>query len=51
MDVRVIILRVVDIDTVNQKFLAEVFVQGKWIEPKLMHKSQQVGECSFLLTI
>ena len=44
---RVIVLRIVDIDTVNQNFLAEVFVQGKWLEPKLIHKTQQVCRLVF----
>ena len=35
VQIRVIFLRIGDIDTLNEKFYAEILIESKWEEPKL----------------
>lgn len=41
VEVRASFIRIVDVDTINQRFYAEVYVQGKWSEPLLQGKTQE----------
>ena len=41
VEVRASFIRIVDVDTINQRFYAEVYIQGKWSEPLLQGKSQE----------
>ncbi len=43
VEVRVCFLRIVDIDTLKQNFLADVFIQAKWLEPALAGRKQVVS--------
>ena len=38
VQIRVIFLRVGEIDTLNEKFFAEILVESKWEEPNLSHE-------------
>lgn len=38
VEIRVIFLRIGDIDTLNEKFFAEILIESKWEEPKLVEE-------------
>ena len=41
VEVRVIFMNIIDVDTIEQRFNAEIFVQSRWLEPRLQNKSQK----------
>ena len=48
MVLRVVFLKIGEIDTIHEKYTADVFYQGKWLEPKLDGKTEIVS-ISFLI--
>ena len=38
VEIRVIFLRIGDIDTLNEKFFSEILIEAKWEEPKLVNE-------------
>ena len=43
IEIRVIFLRIGDIDTLNEKFFAEVLIESKWQEPRLVSEFTDCG--------
>lgn len=50
VEVKCTFLKISDIDTVNQQFEAEIFVQAKWEEPLLKHSVYASGEQEFTVS-
>ncbi|KAL7065130.1 hypothetical protein AAHC03_04961 [Spirometra sp. Aus1] len=43
VEVRVVFLKIGEIDTLKETFRADAFIQARWPEPRLNEKSEEVG--------